>query len=246
MEQFDKWHEYWERYLLEKHGKQEVANEDDLYLQVARTVHRKPISKEAFQLIVDDIIQSLSLQQDDVLVDFCCGNGLFTYELKDKVARIIGIDFTEQIVATARQLKSAPNIEYCLGSVVDFMDAFEQHFPGVHPHKYLMNDSISYFSVKDLEQMLKSMIRVSPNGFTAIFRGAPDDALKWNYYNTEERKQRYLDNLAKGDLTNDGMGRWWAANEVETVCASLGLVCHMRQQDAALANYRTDIIIKFQ
>jgi SAM-dependent methyltransferase len=246
MDQQEKWHEYWKNHLLVKHGKTEVTSEDDLYLQVARTENKKPITKELFELIIQSIDGYLHLQPTDVLVDFCCGNGLFTYELKDKVARIIGVDFAEDIILAARKFKPADNIDYCLDTVTGFLDSFRQKFPGVHPDKYLMNDSIAYFITADLRQMLEGMKRISPNGFIAAFRGAPDDALKWNYYSKPEWKQRYLDNVAKGDFTNDGLGRWWPMDEVEVVCKELALQCTLVHQPGNMNNYRTDIIIRHQ
>ena len=48
MQQFDKWQEYWDKYLLNRHGKEEVQTEDDLFLQVARTENKRPIEKHAF------------------------------------------------------------------------------------------------------------------------------------------------------------------------------------------------------
>ena len=57
--------------------------------------------KEVFEKIIERIDIDLGLDKQDILVDFCCGNGLFTFELKDKVARIIGIDFSQKIIDTA-------------------------------------------------------------------------------------------------------------------------------------------------
>lgn len=240
MEQFDKWQEYWDNYLLNKHGKEEVKTEDDLFFQVARTVQKKPVEKEIFDQIIKDIIHELRLEKGDTLVDFCCGNGLFTHELKDQVTQIIGCDFSPQIIDTANKYKSAENITYCLGGVIEFLQGFQTKFPGVHPNKYLMNDALAYFSVSDLEQMLQLIMTVSPK-FDFALRGVPDDALKWNFYNTPERKEKYLENVAKGDLTNDGLGRWWAKEEVDDICNRLNLKVVMT--NPPVSHYRMDIVI---
>ncbi len=242
MQQFDQWQEFWDSFLMKRYGKEEVQTEDDLYLQVARTVNRKPITKEAFDKIIEQINEDLALTEEDVLVDFCCGNGLFTYELKDKVKQIIGIDFSQPIIDTANKFRSAANITYCLGSVVDYMRSFRENQPGVVPNKYLMNDSLAYFSVSDLEGMLNGIKGVSEE-FTFLTRGVPNDELKWNYYNTPERKQFYHELQAKGDLTNDGLGSWWKPAEVQAVCAKLQLNCVIRNQQLPLSDYRMDIII---
>jgi hypothetical protein len=242
MEQFDNWHKFWDNFLTSRYGKESVETEDDLYFQVARTVNRKPVEKHVFDKIIEQIIDDLAFQPDDVLVDFCCGNGLFTYELKDKVKRIIGVDFSQNIIDTANKFKAASNITYCLGDVVGFMKSFKQAFPGIVPGKYLMNDSLAYFSPTDLEEMLKAILAVSP-AFKFLTRGVPNDELKWNYYNTEERKQVYYANIAKGDTTNDGLGRWWVPGEIKAICDRLQLKCYVRNQQMPLSDYRMDVMI---
>jgi hypothetical protein len=240
------WLDYWRNYLRNKHGKSEVISEEDLYLQVARTVNRKPIDRVSFERIVDNIRLTLDLQPHDTLVDLCCGNGLFTYEMKDKVSRIIAVDFADEIIETARKLKPAYNIDYCLSEVQSFLSAFKTRFPDVIPEKYLMNDSIAYFSLEEIRQMLIEMKNISIHGFIASFRGAPNDALKWNYYTTDEWKAKYFKSLESGDQTHDGLGRWWHMDEIHTVCNDLSLTCVITNQPEYLSNYRTDILIMYQ
>lgn len=242
MAQFDQWQEFWDKYLLDRYGKEVVSSEDDLYFQVARTVNKRPIEKAIFDGIVAQIINDLDLTGSDVLVDFCCGNGLFTYELRDHAAKIIGVDFSQNIIDTANKFKSAPNITYCLGSVVTYLKDFKEKWPQVTPAKYLMNDSLAYFTPKDLEAMLVQ-IKDNSRDFKFLLRGAPNDELKWNYYNTEERKAVYLANIAKGDLTNDGLGNWWLKDDILRVCNKLNLACEIRNQQLPVSDYRMDIII---
>ncbi len=242
MEQFDNWQEFWDTFLLKRYGKEEVQNEDDLFLQVARTVNRKPVTKEVFDLIISQINTDLTLTTNDVLVDFCCGNGLFTYELREKVKQIIGVDFSQNIIDTANKYKTNDNITYCLGSVVDYMTTFKTTWPGTHPNKYLMNDSLAYFTNNDLDNILKGIQTVSDQ-FTFLTRGVPNEDLKWHYYNTPERKQFYYDLQAKGDLTNDGLGSWWKPGDIHAICDDLKLNCVIRNQELPLSDYRMDIII---
>ena len=242
MEQFDNWQKFWDNFLVDRYGKAEVETEDDLYFQVARTVNRKPVEKEVFDKIIEQIISDLALAPTDTLVDFCCGNGLFTYELKDKVKQIIGVDFSQNIIDTANKFKPADNITYCLGSVVDYMRSFPAAWPGIKPDKYLMNDSLAYFTPADLEGMLAAIKEVS-GSFMFLIRGVPNDELKWNYYNTEDRKKVYFDNRAKGDLTNGGLGNWWQPADVTAICEKLQLQCRIRNQQLPVSDYRMDIMV---
>lgn len=242
MEQFDNWQGFWDNFLLDRYGKAQAQTEADLYCQVGRTVHRKPVPKDVFDKIIEQIIADLSFEKDDVLVDFCCGNGLFTYELKDKVSRIIGVDFAPNIIEAANKFKSARNISYCLDGVVGFMKTFREKWPGIVPNKYLMNDSLAYFTNTDLENMLSAIIEAS-GSFKYLIRGVPSDLLKWNYYNTEERKQAYYNYPLKGDFTNDGVGKWWVPDEIKTICDRLHLNCAIRNQQLPVSDYRMDIMI---
>ena len=246
MEHFDKWQVYWDNYLLNKYGKQEVVSDADLYFQVARTIYKKPIEKPVFERILDEITQGLAWKSMDILVDFCCGNGLFTYELKDKVSRIIGVDFSSHIINTANQFKKADNITYCLNDGIEFLRNFNTTFPGVRPNKYINNDSLAYFSVEQLEEILKLVVAISGDNFHFLLRGVPNADLMWNYYNTDERKQKYLTDKANGDFSNDGLGKWWTREEVENACAKNGVNCMIHDQDAELSNYRMDILVTGQ
>jgi len=241
MEQFDNWHEFWNNFLQKRYGKEEVQTEEDLFFQVARTVNRKPVSQEVFDNIIKQIYSDLDFKQDDILVDFCCGNGLFTYELRNNVKQIIGIDFAQNIIDTANKIKSAPNITYVLGSVTEYMKTFKETWPGAIPTKYLMNDSLAYFSASDLKDLLFYIKSVSKE-FKFLCRGVPNKKLKWNYYDTPERKEFYHNLLAKGDLTNDGLGSWWNPLEIEAISENLGIHCFVRNQELPVSNYRMDII----
>ena len=240
---FTGWKAYWNDYLFNKYGKQEVESESDLFFQVARTVSQNPIGRSVFEYIIDDIIEKMALAKEDVLVDFCCGNGLFTYELRDQVSRIIGVDFAPQIIQTANAFKCAANINYYQNDVIGFLKNFKRQFPGIRPNKYLNNDSLAYFSIKDLAQILQLIVSISGKDFCFLLRGVPNTDLMWNFYNTEERKEKYYGDISNGDYSNGGLGNWWAPGDIERVCTRLNLKCHIQPQNDLLSNYRMDVII---
>jgi hypothetical protein len=237
MANFYDWENFWKGWRNTK-----VENEEDLYFQVGKTINKKPVEKEIFDLINNHIMDVLSLGSNDTLVELCCGNGLCTYEFKDWVQQIVAIDFAPHLIEAANKFKSAPNITYKLGDVFTFLNTFNDHWD-VHPSKFLMNDSLAYFTPENLADMLKSIIRISGGKFAFLIRGVPNDELKWNFYNTEERKQRYLDNKAKGDETNDGLGRWWSPTELRELCRSLNINCMISNQVPPISDYRMDILI---
>jgi hypothetical protein len=237
MQQYDTWEEFYKVY---RH--KEVETETDLYYQVGKTINKKPIDKEIFDLINENITKDLQLSNTDILVELCCGNGLCTYEFKDQVQQIIATDFAAHLIEAANKFKLAPNISYTLGSALDFLNEFKSKWDVV-PNKYLMNHSIPHFTPTDLADILKAIVNISGTEFTFLITGAPDVDRLGNFYNTEERWQKYKDNIASGNFINDGMGRWWTAAEFEEVSAELGLACKVYAQDPRESNYRLDILI---
>ena len=238
MEHTKGWEDFWKEWRTDK-----AETEEDLYIQVGKTNNKKPIRKEIFDLVNQHIAAILSLQPDDVFVELCCGNGLCTYEFRNMVQQIIAVDFAPHLIEAAKEFKQAPNITYCLGSVFDFLEEFKDNWPGVTPTKFLMNDSLAYFTPAGLKTILEHLADISGNNFTFLIRGVPNDLLKWNFYSTEEWKARYYENQKKPDNTNDGLGRWWTPQEIEEVCSSLGLEHAIQDQPAAISNFRMDIII---
>ncbi len=237
MEQAESWRDFWQKWRNTN-----AEKEEDLYFQVGRTVNKKPVDKELFDLVNQDLIQTLELSANDVLVDFCCGNGLCTYEYKDHVRQIIAVDFAQHLIASANKLKSAPNITYCLGSLFDFLDAFKTTFEVV-PTKYCMNGALAYFDPAGFERILKSIINISGSNFKFFITVVPNLELLSNYYNTPERMEHYLANVAKGDIMHEGMGRWWSPAEINELCDRLGLNCRIWNQPEIISNYRMDILI---
>lgn len=231
------WETFWKEWR-----KKDVKSEEDLYFQVGKTIHSKPIGREVFDAMTRDIVDTLLLNDQDILVELCCGNGLCTYELKDSVKQIIAVDFSPHLIEAAREFKSAPQITYNFGDVFSFLTDFRTKWT-VEPHKYLMNDSLAYFDEEGLRNILTSMNTISPGGFSFLIKGAPNDDRKWNYYDTEARKKKYFDDIAAGDTTNDGMGKWWSPAAIKKVCDEVGLACIIRDQLPPISHYRMDILI---
>ena len=230
------WEGFWQDYRS-----LEPVTETDLYFQVGRTVKQKPVESQIFAHSMRKIMERLSLNERDVLVDLCCGNGLCTYEFREVVSQIIASDFSLPLITAAKKFKSADNIEYHLANALDFLSNFKNNWQ-VTPTKYLMNFALAYFTPIELENILNNMLVISQGAFSFYITDVPNEERKWNFYNTEERKQKYYSDIASGDNTNAGMGRWWKPLEIEAICSKLELNCQISDQDE-LSDYRMDILI---
>ena len=236
------WQSFWGNYR-----NADARSEDDLFVQVGKTIARQPIPRDMFASMVERIIGRLELGREDHLLDMCCGNGLISFELAQVAGRVSGVDFADHLIKAAMEFKSLPNIEYRVGDVTLPIANLIGGAPkgaGDVPDKYLMNDALAYFDPETLGAILGN-ICVARDGkpFRFLLTGIPNSALKWNFYDTPERKLRHEENLGAGDDTNDGLGRWWEPVEVEAVCSRWGLQVRIDNQPDTLSNYRMDALI---
>ncbi len=231
------WQRFWSNYRNEV-----VMSEDDLFIQAAQTINRLPIPKDMFDMMVTEIIRALNLQNNDHLVDICCGNGLLSYELAPHVSRITAVDFVPRMIANAKRFKTRANITYKIGAATDpFPTLFDS---GTKPNKFLMNDSLAYFEPAELGRMLGNAIEyMRGQQFAFLLTGIPNDALKWDFYDTPERKARYVESEKSPDTTHDGLGRWWHASEIEMICQTCGLRVEISDQPLFISNYRMNALI---
>jgi RimJ/RimL family protein N-acetyltransferase len=218
------------------------ATEHDLFRQVAQTVNRQPIPREVFNQMNDRIVAQIKLSSVDHLLEFCCGNGLFSYELAAHVECVTGIDFAPRLIRTARQFKSRQNIAYILGDATAPLSTLidDKQFP----NKFLLNCSLAYFEPAQLDTILGNILdRLGERFFLFLATGIPSFDLKWNFYNTPERRIKHLKDEKEPGNTNDGLGRWWRTSEIEQICRQRGLTVLIENQPPELSNYRMDAII---
>ncbi|GAA4155671.1 hypothetical protein GCM10022217_13920 [Chryseobacterium ginsenosidimutans] len=231
----DQWGKFWENY-----AGGEATNEDDLYIQVGKTANRAPISKEVFENIVMDITEKLELKKTDILLEMCCGNGLFTFPLSHMVEYIYAFDFTKSLIDNALKFKSNRNIEYAVGNgKEDFTRIFKNELPTIQ--KFLINDAIAYFSPKDVELIIERISTISKD-FKFYLTNIPNDENKWNFYNTPERKANYEKAIRSGDVFLSGMGRWWTKSEFITIAENFNLKIKIFDQTNEYS-YRMSILL---
>ncbi|MEO6365501.1 MAG: methyltransferase domain-containing protein [Luteimonas sp.] len=229
------WIGFWDNYR-----NVQARSEDDLFVQVGKTIARKPIPRPMFASMVANIVERLALVQEDHLLDLCCGNGLVSFELAKVAGRVTAVDFARHLVEAARQLKSHPNIDYRVGDV----SAPLRQLVDDTPNKFLMNDALAYFEPTSLDSILDNIVHLREgHPFHFLLTGIPNHALKWNFYDTPERQARHLENEQLEHNTNEGIGRWWRIEELATACHARGLQVEIIDQAQAISNYRMDALI---
>lgn len=236
------WQSFWDHYR-----NTDARTEDELFVQVGKTISRQPIPRDMFESMVERIIGSLQLGTSDYMLDMCCGNGLISFELGQVAGHVTGVDFAEHMIRSATKFKTRPNIDYLVGDVsLPIADMLGRAITdeASMPCKYLMNDALAYFEPTTLDTIIGNICAArSSQPFRLLLTGIPNTALKWNFYNTPERKRRHSKSLRTGDATNDGLGRWWDATEIESICNQRGLDVSIENQPHAISNYRMDALI---
>ena len=227
------WIDFWSSYR-----KIDADCDADLFIQVGKTINGIPISSIRLQEMVNDICSNLNLQSSDSLFEMCCGNGLLTLPLSKIVNKVYAFDFTSDLVATALKFCNNSNINY---TVADANSNFFNNFKFEEkPTKYLMNDSLAYFKPNELLQIINRIIEFNRK-FTFYLTGVPNNALMWNFYNTEERKKLYFESVKKGDIFLDGIGNWWNMQDIYNIAKQFSLECEIIN---SIDNYRSNILFK--
>jgi cyclopropane fatty-acyl-phospholipid synthase-like methyltransferase len=233
----DSWKEFWSTYRFSG-----TIREDLLYEQVGRTLNGRPIPAGELELSVRFIRESLAVDHEDVVLEFCCGNGIISYELAGSVKRVIAIDFSDHLIKAAQQFRQHPNVVYSVG---DALLPLQEWLEEEAPRKFLMANALAYFDPAELDRILHNVTAVAPReGLRFLLTAIPDADRKWNFYDTPERRRRHEEHVASGGHTNDGVGRWWTEAEIHEVVRRHGLTASIVPEPGAMSHYRMAALVR--
>ena len=206
--------------------------------QVDRTIKREPQSDAEISLVASEAMCLLELQPSDRLLDLCCGNGLITIVFAETCAAVTGVDFSDSLIDIAREHFARDNAYYCLSSALDLT---AELFPDrTRFNKVVMVESLQYFEVSQLPQLLDAVASVSTKGARIVFTGVPDQDRIGSFYDTPERQAEHRRRRAEG---REALGYWWRGEDIVRVAESRNMGCEILPQNPALntAHYRFDV-----
>lgn len=230
------WRGFWNSYR-----KKEIDTEEDLFVEVGKTVNGQPLSHAQFLLTIDRISALLRLQPKDKLLELCCGNGLMTRNLAPLVEAIEAVDFSAHLVAHAKERSERGNVRYVCADVLVHLHELRESQRFI-PTKILLGDALAYFEPMTLRSMLRQLSSLTSGHFSFLATNVPCDELKWNFYNTPARRKRYADNSLEVENTNDGLGRWWTRDELVHAAGNLPVHARLLDQPPSLSSYRLDVL----
>lgn len=107
--------------LYEAHARS--CDRMDFQGQVMRTPHGKPVNEEQVDLLVEGVMRGLNLEQSDVVLDLCCGNGAVTDRILSRCQGGTGVDFTPYLVEVAKANFERPSGRvYRLADVQEYIE----------------------------------------------------------------------------------------------------------------------------
>jgi cyclopropane fatty-acyl-phospholipid synthase-like methyltransferase len=213
------------------------SDRQDFLRQVGHTERGRSISDAQFQAMLASLRTRLDLRPDDVLLDLCCGNGVFTQPLARDVQHAVGVDFSEELIAVAEKHHGGADLDYQVQNVKQLDGA---RLRGNVFNKILMNAALQHFGPSELEPLLKSILSCATRDRVFLFSFVPDfdkrAAFRRTLHPSFALRWRRL-------VGHDLLGHWWKREEAAEVGRRLGLEVEFFEVDPALdgSRYRFDI-----
>jgi SAM-dependent methyltransferase len=214
-----------------------TLDRDDLWRQVRRTVHGKPVSEEQIEMIVQAIRAKLRLCVDDIVLDLACGNGALGSYLIDDCSMIHGVDLSEYLIEVANSRFAVPDRATFL--VDDAAHYIENVADPTRFTKVLCYGSFSYFSEEDTVRVLTGLARRFVNVKQVFIGNLPDAARADRFYPAEKNYEEELrDHTA-------AIGVWRSEPELRDLASITGwrLEIAMMPKDFYAAHYRFDAVL---
>lgn len=221
------------RYYHMDHSK--TCDPEDFWGQVKRTVNGKPVTQDQIDLIVAAVSGGLGLMADDVLVDFCCGNGALTTLLFARCRGGLGIDMSEHLISVAsRHFRRPPHEDFILSEATSYAvfpkDA--ERFT-----KGLCYGSFQYMTRSSGRELLGLLRRNFPNMTRFYIGNLPD----------RSRIDRFYVDGVPGNVDEpvSPIGIWYSPQELADLAAEAGWRAsfHHLPSDYHAAHYRIDMLL---
>lgn len=202
------------------------------------SVQVQRISSNEFKIFSERICEILKIKESDEVLDVCCGNGFITNIISKKCSKIIGVDFSEQLIEFATKNNSSDNTEYKVLDVLNLNQFIQQKFDKIY-----IEFSFQYFTTFEKGKALIEILLQKLNSGGMIYIGnIPDFSKRWNLYNTNLKKLFYVKSIIFDTNPN---GKFWKEGELKKICKILSCNGQLIKQPSQLpyAHYRFDYLI---
>lgn len=223
------------KYHYEDHP--QTCSRTDYWGQVKRTVGGQPVDAGQIQMIVAAVIDGLALDEQDFLLDLCCGNGALSDLIFDHCRGGVGVDFSEYLIKIARQdFQQLPGRSYELGSANDYLR--EEPRPERFT-KALCYGAFMFFDADMSRDCLLQLRHRFPRVNTLFLGNLPDKDRKSAFF----REGEYRPGIE--DDPSSPIGVWRTEQEFAALAKECGWEAKFRRMPEAFyaAKYRYDAVL---
>jgi 2-polyprenyl-3-methyl-5-hydroxy-6-metoxy-1,4-benzoquinol methylase len=225
------WTEFWKTHTKGLETK-------DLQTQVMRLdFSRNPISEEVWKGILVYVLAFVGPTSQDIILDLCCGNGLITKAIAQKVKTVYAVDLSPEFIAHISK-EGLPNV------VTKVSDIRELEMPENSLTKIILYSSLHYIDSIEAVTLFVKMGKWLRKGGTAFIGDIPDKSHIWSYFNTIERKKAYFDAIIAGRQI---MGNWFDMDYLTNVANYAGfseISVHAQPAHIPYHASRVDLLMK--
>jgi len=108
--------------------------------------------------VYEAIKKAIKIEKEFSILDFGCGTGLLSYNFKNDVKKIVGIDKSIKMVEEFNKKSNNKNIKAYCKDLKDVNETFD-----------LIISSMTFHHIKDIENLLKNMKKIlKKDGFICI------------------------------------------------------------------------------
>lgn len=198
-----------------------------------------------FEKIAADIISKVGFKNNDVVLDICCGNAAVTRFVAKICKEIHGVDFSYQLIDSAKRLKDKENLFNFHLHLSDALNIDKLFRENTFDKSYCYF-SFQYFSRKKRKLLLGKLSQVTKPGGIIFIGDVPDKTKRWNFYKT--RVKFYREKISHLIRFKDGecdLGWWIEPKEITDWCNKRKLgVKIIQQENLPHAYYRFDVLIQ--
>lgn len=175
------WIDFWAAYGAESRGRDDQA-------RVMRTLNKQPVSDAQWALSLQHISTMLSLNETDVVLDLCCGNGLISKHIARKCSHVTSVDISKDLLD-----EIDANLFTNITTVCK--DIRELELPENHFSRIIIYSSLQYLSYRETVFLFEHIYLWLKKDGIAFIGDIPDLAKLWVFFNSKERESAYFESL---------------------------------------------------
>lgn len=208
----------------------------DFFGQVKRTVNGQPVPEEQILMIVEQIRKSLSLGENDFVIDFGCGNAALASYFFEEIKGYKGVDFSDYLIEVANSnFKREGFSEFVVADVLDYLSGCDVDGQVT---KALCYGAYSYFSKEACGDILRLIKQKYPNLKSMFIGNLPDRELSGEFYRDAVGEDVLEDHTA-------AIGVWRSKEEFADEAANAGWSAQFFKMpnEFYAAHYRYDVLL---